>query len=158
MYRWQSWSIHKKLGGRRPPIRETYRTSPDQIVSRKVALARGARDKYHIQQLTKGLRALWLKLLLDTAFSYIFSIKELMAVLKELKSSKTPGFGRIYPEFLLHCQQKTREGVATFYPLILTSGNKPNAFQTNIIIIILKQGKPHFKVESYRQIVHLSCC
>lgn len=94
---------------------------PDHIAGKVAILARAPLDKQYTTLLK--LISLRGRVPYNTEFSRKFTAKKVIEALKDVKNAKAPGFDKVHPEFLLHCDQKARKSLASCYSHILTTKN-----------------------------------
>ena len=90
-------------------------------------------------------------------FDEEFTIKELKAALKMLKSRKSPGPDGIHNEMLTHLGNIGKKVILNLINKTWTTGELPNSWKIAIIKPLLKKGKPAEEISSYRPISLTSC-
>ena len=81
-----------------------------------------------------------------------FSITEIKAACRYLKSYKAPGPDGIHNEFLLNMGPKILAWLTNFFNVCLNSGHIPNMWRRSSVVAALKPGKDEKSPTSYRPI------
>ena len=88
----------------------------------------------------------------DANLSSDFTVEELEAAIKKLKSGKAPGRDNIHPEFVIHQSAKTTAWLCSFFTLCYRRSKLPKTWRRATVVVLPKPNKPAQNPKSYRPI------
>ena len=88
----------------------------------------------------------------DANLSSDFTVEELEAAIKKLKSGKAPGRGNIHPEFVIHQSAKTTAWLCSFFTSCYRRSKLPKTWRHATVVALPKPNKPAQDPKSYRPI------
>ena len=118
----------------------------DNVVKQKVVRRDFARwTSREVTSLSRAATA-------DTNLSSDFTVEELEAAIKKLKSGKAPGRDNIHPEFVIHQSAKTTAWLCSFPTSCFRRSKLPKTWRRATVVALLKPNKPAQDPKSYRPI------
>ena len=88
----------------------------------------------------------------DANLSSDFTVEELEAAIKKLKSGKAPGRDNIHPEFVIHQSAKTTAWLCSFFTSCFRRSKLPKTWPRATVVAVPNQNKPAQDPKSYRPI------
>ena len=88
----------------------------------------------------------------DANMSSDFTVEELEAAIKKLKSGKAPGRDNIHPEFVIHQSAKTTAWLCSFFTSCYRRSKLPKTWRRATVVGLPKPNKPAQDPKSYRPI------
>ena len=88
----------------------------------------------------------------DANLSSDFTVEELEAAIKKLKSGKSPGRDNIHPEFVIHQSAKTTAWLCSFFTSCYRRSKLPKTWRHATVVALPKPNKPAQDPKSYRPI------
>ena len=88
----------------------------------------------------------------DANMSSDFTVEELEAAIKKLKSGKAPGRDNIHPEFVIHQSAKTTAWLCSFFTSCFRRSKFPKTWRRATVVALPKPNKPAHDPKSYRAI------
>ena len=88
----------------------------------------------------------------DANMSSDFTVEELEAAIKKLKSGKAPGRDNIHPEFVIHKSAKTTAWLCSFFTSCYRRSKLPKTWRHATVVALPKPNKPAQDPKSYRPI------
>ena len=88
----------------------------------------------------------------DANMSSDFTVEELEAAIKKLKSGKAPGRDNIHPEFVIHQSAKTTAWLCSFFTSCYRRSKLPKTWRRATVVGLPKPNKPAHDPKSYRPI------
>ena len=81
-----------------------------------------------------------------------FTVEEIEAAIKKLKSGKAPGRDNIHPEFVIHQSAKTTAWLYSFFKSCYRRSKLPKTWRHATVVALPKPNKPAQDPKSYRPI------
>ena len=88
----------------------------------------------------------------DVNLSPDFTVEELEAAIKKLKSGKAPGRDNIHPEFVINQSAKTTAWLCSFFTSCFRRSKLPKTWRRATVVGLPKPNKPAQDPKSYRPI------
>ena len=88
----------------------------------------------------------------DANLSSDFTVEELEAAIKKLKSGKAPGRDNIHPEFVIHQSAKTTAWLCSFFTSCYRRSKLPKTWRRATVVALPKPNTPAQDPKSYRPI------
>ena len=89
----------------------------------------------------------------DANLSSDFTVEELEAAIKKLKSDKAPGRDNIHPEFVIHQSAKTTAWLCSFFTSCFQSSKLPKTWRRATVVAIPKSNNPVQDPKSHSYVV-----